>query len=213
MSDVKAASNAVKIKICATRSLEAAQVAFENGAHFLGFVFTPLIKTHTIDVEKAKAICKVMKGKIALVGVFQNMPLEQVQDVIEQCDLDYAQLHGDETPEYLDQIKVKKIKAFRLKPEFDVEAARAEMKKFAVDYYLVDRRKQSEGQMLHTELVSQLAKEFPLICAGGLNPDNVGEVIKKVRPQVVDVASGVETDGRQDLQKIREFVRKAKYGK
>lgn len=200
----------IKVKICATRSLEAAQVAVRAGAEFLGLVFTPRVRTHTIDMKVARKIGKKMKGKINLVGVFQNMPLEEVQKIIMSCDLDYAQFHGDESPEYLEQIKVKVIKAFRFPGEFDIDEARRQMQQFKVDFYLVDRIKQSEGPMLNLETVVRLAKEFPLILAGGLNPDNVANAVKKVQPMVVDVASGVETNGHQDLDKIKIFIRNAK---
>ncbi len=201
----------VKVKICATRSLEAARIAYDAGAEFLGLVFTPHVKTHTVDMEVAKRIGKNMKGKINMVGVFQNMPLDEVKKIIRDCHLDYAQFHGDETPLYLDQIKIKVIKAFRFPREFNVAEARKQMQRFRVDFYLVDRIKQSEGPMLNLETVGMLAKEFPLIFAGGLTPDNVGEIIKKVKPQIVDVASGVETNGVQDLEKIRTFIQAVRH--
>lgn len=200
----------VGVKICATRSLKAAEAAYKNGAEFLGMVFTPLIKTHTVDMKVAKQIGKSMKGKINLVGVFQSMPLREVQKIIKDCNLDFGQFHGDESSDYLKQIKVKKIKAFRFNGDFSLEKARRQMKKYKVDYYLVDRIKQSEGPMLDLKTVAPLAKEFPLFFAGGLNPDNVAEIVKSVRPLVVDVASGVETNGQQDLNKIKKFIKNAK---
>src|SRR6185369_3297862 len=203
-------SKHVLVKICATRSLEAAETAAKNGAEFLGMVFTPHTKIHTIVMSVAKKIGNMMKGKINLVGVFQNMPLDVVQKIIKDCQLDYAQFHGDETPEYLSKIKIKTIKAFRFSGDFSVTKAREQMKKYKVDYYLVDRIKQSEGPMLNLDKVAKLAKEFPLIFAGGLNPENVGNVVEKVKPQMVDVASGVETDGQQDFKKIKTFIKNAK---
>lgn len=206
----------IKVKICATRSLEAAQIAAKEGAEFLGMVFTPRVKTHTVDMEVAKEIAKSMRGKIILVGVFQNMPISKVKRIIKDCKLDYCQFHGDETPEYIDQIKksfglkIKIIKAFRFSGEFNIEEARKKMQQFKVDFYLVDRIKQSEGPMLNLKTVSTLAKEFPLIFAGGLNPNNVADVVSKVNPKLVDVASGVETKDQQDLEKIKLFIRNAK---
>lgn len=199
----------IQVKICATRSLEAAIVVAETGAEFLGLVFTPT-KTHTVDLNVAKEIGKKMKGKINLVGVFQNMPIQEVKKIIKECNLDYAQFHGDESPEYVDQIDVKSIKAFRFPGEFDIQEARKQMQQFKVNLYLVDRIKQSKGPMLNLKSVSLLAKEFPLIFAGGLNPDIVADIIKEVKPQIVDVASGVETNGKQDLNKIRMFIKNAK---
>jgi len=209
IKDLKGPSETM-VKICATRSLEAASAAIDAGAEFLGLVFTPHIKTHTVDMKVAREIGKKMKGKIKLVGVFQNMPLRIVQKIIKDCNLDYAQFHGDESPEYIKNISIKVIKAFRLTGEFDVEKARSEMQKYRVDMYLVDRIKQSEGPMLNLEKVNVLAKEFLLAFAGGLNPENVAEVITKVKPKMVDVASGVETNGEQDLKKIKQFIMNAK---
>lgn len=199
----------VKVKICATKSLKAAQVAAFEGAEYLGMVFTPHAKTHTVNLEVAKTIGKEMKGKINLVGVFQDMPLGEVKKIIADCNLDCAQFHGDESPQYLDKIAIKKIKAFRFSKEFDFNEAQKRMQQFKVDFYLVDRIKQSEGPMLNLRTVALLTKEFPIIMAGGLNPDNVAEIIKKVKPQIVDVASGVETNGKQDLEKIRAFIKNA----
>lgn len=200
----------VKVKICATRSLKAAQVAAFEGAEYLGMVFTPHTKTHTIDLKVAKTIGKEMKGKINLVGVFQDMPISQVQKIIVDCNLDYAQFHGDESPKYIRQVKVKVIKAFRFPSDFSVEEATKKMQLFRVDSYLVDRIKQSEGPMLNLKKAAQLARKFPLIFSGGLNPGNVADVIKKVQPLVVDVASGVETSGIQDIEKVKTFIRNAK---
>lgn len=200
----------VQVKICATRSLEAAQAAHKAGAEFVGMVFTPYTKTHTVDSETAKQIGNAMKGKVNVVGVFQNMPIADVQRIIEECQVNYAQFHGDEDPEYLSHIPVRLIKAFRFPGAVDLEQARREMRRFKVEYYLVDRIKQSEGPMLDLKTVSELAKEFPIAFAGGLNPGNVSEVITVVKPKMVDVASGVETNGQQDLEKIKQFIKNAK---
>jgi phosphoribosylanthranilate isomerase len=200
----------VQVKICATRSLKAAQTAADSGAEFLGMVFTPHKKTHTVDRNVAKQIGKIMKGKITLVGVFQNMPLEEVQKIVTECNLDYVQLHGDETQEYINQITLPVIKAFRFSRAVDIQEARKQMQRFKVAYYLIDRIKQSEGPMLDLESASILAKEFLLIFAGGLKPENVSDVIKKVKPFMVDVASGVETNNQQDSEKIKQFIKNAK---
>lgn len=198
-----------KVKICGIRSLKAAQVAFNEGADFLGLVFVPNHR-HTINPNVAKAIRKNLKGKINLVGLFQNHTLKEIKQKIKDYDLDYVQLHGEETPEFINQINLKVIKAFKLPGEFDSEKTKKNMGQFKVDYYLLDRVKTGEGPMLNLEKAYYLSKQFPLIFAGGLNPENVTSVIAKVKPQIVDVASGVETDGEEDLNKIRLFIKNAK---
>lgn len=199
----------VKVKICAMRSLTAAKVAFNEGADFLGLVFVPNHR-HTINSAVAKSISKNLKGKIDLVGLFQNQPLDEILQAIKEYDLDYVQLHGDETPDFINQINVKVIKAFRLPGDFDAEKTKKNMELYKVAYYLLDRVRTGEGAMLNLEKSYLLSKQFPLMFAGGLNPENVTSIISKVKPQVVDVATGVETGGEQDLEKVRFFIRNAK---
>lgn len=199
----------VKVKICAMRSLKTAQLAFNAGADFLGLVFVPNHR-HTINKSVAKVISKNLKGKISLVGLFQNQPLDEVLQGIKDYNLDYIQLHGDETPEYVNQINVKVIKAFRLAGDFDTEKTKKEMGLYKVNYYLLDRVKTGQGAMLNLKKSRTLSKQFPLMFAGGLNPNNIASIISDIKPQVVDVATGVETDGEQDLEKIRLFIRNAK---
>jgi len=199
----------VKVKICAIRSLKAAQVAYEEGADFLGLVFVPN-HLHTINPKVAKVISKNLKGKISLVGLFKNHSQDQIVHNIKEYDLDYIQLHGDETPAFVNKINSKIIKAFRLPGEFNIEKTRVDMENYRVDYYLLDRVKTGEGKMLNLEKANLLAKQFPLMFAGGLTPNNVAKVVSTVRPFAVDVASGVETDDHQDTEKIKLFIRNAK---
>lgn len=189
------------VKICGIRSLEAASVAYEAGADFIGLNFIPTSK-RVIDLKKAKQIARTFKGKILLVGVFQDAPLGEVNEKIDQLKLDFVQLHGQETLEYTSLVRAKVIRAFRL-----LEQPLADP---SISYYLLDRDTQGEGKMVNLEKAASLAKDFPIIFAGGLTPENVASVIAKVQPIGVDVASGVETKGEEDLVKIKKFVREAK---
>lgn len=201
-----------KVKICGIRSLKAAQVALDEGADFLGLVFVPNHR-HTINSAVAKSISKNLKGKIDLVGLFQNQPLDEILQTIKEYYLDYVQLHGDEVPDFINQINVKVIKTFRLPGDFDAEKTKKNMELYKVAYYLLDRVRTGEGAMLNLEKSYFLSKQFPLMFAGGLNPKNVASVVSKVKPQVVDVATGIETAGEQDLEKIRLFIKNAKGAK
>lgn len=199
----------VKVKICATRSLKAAKVASDAGADFLGFNFTPS-STRRIEVTLAREIINAVSGKVTTVGVFQDQPIAEIVSIAKLLNLDYVQLHGQETPEFCKQLHRKIIKAFPFPSDFDIDKTITTMKQYHVDYYMIDRLQQGRGAMLNLQTAAFLAKEFPLVFAGGLNPYNVAKVIKTVEPEIVDVASGVETDGRQDLEKIKRFIKNAK---
>lgn len=189
----------VKVKICGIRTIAAAKAAINAGADFSGFNFVPTSKRF-IDPDKALKIIKVIKGKIKIVGVFQNERLEKVNQLVKDLQLDFVQLHGQENNDYINKVGLPAIKAVRIDDKVNLETP----------YILIDRNEQGKGQMINLEKAAKLAVKFPIFLAGGLTPDNVAAVIKQVKPFAVDVAGGIETDGRQDLQKIKEFVKKAK---
>ncbi len=192
--------NKIKVKICGIRTIEAAQTAVDAGADFLGFNFVRSSRRF-IEPEKAREIIKKVKGKIPIVGVFQDEMLHKVNELIRFLELDLVQLHGNESDDYCHKVTTSVIKAFRFP---------AAMKQYNVAYYMIDREKQGQGEMVNLDKAAELAEKFPLFFSGGLTPENVAEVVNKVKPYAVDVASGVETDGVQDVKKIKVFVRRAR---
>lgn len=201
----------VRVKICGIRSLEGAKAALDAGTDFIGFNFIPTSR-RCISEERALEIADALRGKIVLVGVFQNQPLAFINETIGAVGLDYVQLHGDEDNAFCRNVGAKVIKAFRLPSNPQSDETSSLMKRYAVEYYMVDRQVQGSGSMLDLEHLAILAKEFPLFVAGGLTPQNVAEVARIVRPFAVDVASGIETEGREDTQKIKRFIQEAKGG-
>jgi phosphoribosylanthranilate isomerase len=194
-----------KIKICGIRSLESAQVAVEHGADFLGLNFVPSSKRF-IDLNTAKIIAKNVKGRIALVGIFQNQPIEEINTICEVLNLDFVQLHGDETEDFCKQIKVSVIKAFGLQTVFNVHEISKHLERYNIPFYLIDREKRGEGEVISLSNAAELAQCYPLFFSGGLHPENVAEVVKTVKPFAVDVAGGIETSGKEDLEKIKQFI-------
>ncbi len=192
----------VKVKICGIRSLEAAKVAVEAGADFLGFNFVPTSRRF-IKPDDALKIIKSIIGQVKIVGVFQNADIEYLNDLARKLELDFVQLHGSENNDYINNVDIPIIKSVSL-----VDT----LQKIPAKYFLLDRIKRGTGKMVDFEKAAKLASDFPLFYAGGLNPDNVLEVVRKVKPFAVDVAGGVETEGMQNLEKIRLFVKNAKGG-
>ncbi len=198
----------VKVKICGIRSLEAAQAAIDAGADFLGFNFVRSSKRY-IKPEIAKKIIhesRIMNQEsrqIRFVGVFQNQSVDRVNAISDLIGLDYVQLHGEEDDTYIMQMKKPVIKSISSEISYFVRNDK-------VEYFLIDRQVQGQGEMVNVEKAKEMSEKFKVFLAGGLTPDNVAAIVKEVRPFAVDVAGGIETDGKEDLEKIKKFVKNAK---
>lgn len=188
------------VKICGIRTIRAAEVAIESGADFLGFNFVSVSKRYIDPKDAEKIIEKIEMTGVNLVGVFQDENPEKVNEIAMNLGLDFVQLHGNEDNEYIAKIDFPVIKSVTLND--DPNQVKAE-------YFLLDRVGR-EGKMVDLQKAAELAKKFQIFFAGGLTPDNVSEVVEQVQPFAVDVAGGVETDGVQDLEKIRLFIKNAK---
>lgn len=190
----------VKVKICGIRTLEVAEAAFDSGADYIGFNFVSSSKRR-ISIEKAKEIAGIMRKRVRIVGVFQNASVSKVNDIVKEVGLDLVQLHGQEDNTYIAKIKRPVIKSFTLSdnPE-DIRAK----------YLMLDRVVQGQGDMVNVEKAARFAKNLSLFLAGGLTPGNVSDVVIRVRPYAVDVAGGIETNGKQDLEKIKLFIERVK---
>jgi phosphoribosylanthranilate isomerase len=149
------------------------------------------------------------------VGVFVNETLPKIQGIMETCQLDLAQLAGDETPQEIDALDGSAFKAVR--PHSGQEAA-AQLRSFArpaAPALLVDAHVKGAyggtGETGDWSLARFMAGQVPILLAGGLNPENVAEAVTVVRPWGVDVASGVESSpGIKNPEKISAFVAAAK---
>ncbi|MDO8577153.1 MAG: phosphoribosylanthranilate isomerase [Candidatus Daviesbacteria bacterium] len=190
----------VKVKICGIRSIEAAKTAADAGADFLGFNFVPTSARY-IDPQPAAKTIHSFKRQVKIVGVFQDAEINYVNNLILTLGLDFVQLHGHENNEYINQLGIPVIKSIA------IDGRPGSIK---ADYLLLDRVKRGEGKMINFQKAAKLAANYPVFYAGGLNPDNVAAVIQKVKPFAVDVAGGIETNGREDLEKIKLFLKNAK---
>jgi phosphoribosylanthranilate isomerase len=203
-----------KIKICGIKTLPDALAAIEAGADCLGFNFYPK-SVRFIEKETCSQITSVLKKEhshIKLVGVFVNSSVEEMQDILNTCSLDLAQLHGDETVEMLNELDGKAFKAFRGIPETINGFVRQEAPAFLLDAS-VKGVYGGSGVTADWDGAAELAKKYPLLLAGGLTPENVAEAVRRVKPWGVDVASGVESaPGEKDPSRIKAFVRAVRDG-
>jgi phosphoribosylanthranilate isomerase len=199
----------MKVKICGIQDLQTALLAIEAGADAIGFVFAK--SKRTITPEKAEQIAKHFPSHILKIGVFVNEPLEQLTRIHKQVGLDYVQCHGDESVEFMKSLPFQAIKAVGISSINDIKYANH----YGTDFLLFDSPKGEYEGGTGTKFTWELLQKSSvgknrMILAGGLTPENVAEAIKIVKPFMVDVSSGVETDGRKDIDKIREFIIRAK---
>ncbi|MBI2074845.1 MAG: phosphoribosylanthranilate isomerase [Candidatus Levybacteria bacterium] len=132
--------------------------------------------------------------------------------MVKKLNLDFVQLHGKESAEYCRQIQTEVIKAIPLPANFSINKIIDVMRSYGVSFYLIDREKQGQGKIVDVKKAKVIAEKFPIIFAGGLTIETVESIQNKVRPYAVDVAGGIETNGVQDLEKIRKFIKDAKGG-
>ena len=210
------------VKICGVRRLEDALVAAEAGADFFGMVFVPG-RRRRIETESARIITDGLRDgdreSPKSVGLFGDQPLDEVLETIATAGLDYAQLCGDEPLDYcrtvLQQAGV--IKVLHVSNDHPPDAVADRIDAFAAAGCAVTLDSQvaglhgGTGQSFDWSIAAQLAASGRrFLLAGGLTPENVAEAVAVVRPWGVDVSSGVETNGVQDLDKIRQFVTNAR---
>lgn len=203
-----------KIKICGIKTINDALAAIDAGADYLGFNFYPK-SVRFIEKQVCVEITSVLKKEfpqIKLVGVFVNSSVEEVKIIMETCSLDLVQLHGDETPEMLNALDGRAFKAFRGIPESVDKFARSESPAFLVDA-AVNGAYGGTGVTADWNSAAELAKNYPLLLAGGLTPENVAEAVSRVKPWGVDVASGVESVmGKKDPSRMKAFVQAVRDG-
>lgn len=200
-----------KVKICGLKEKEHVQAAVEAGADAIGFVFAP--SKRKVTISEASILAKEIPSTIWKIGVFVNPTKEELEAAYHQVPLDFIQLHGNETPEFVQNCDVPTIKAFSIQKEADVEYAT----QFNSSYYLFDApgTDYHGGSGLSFDWELMKGHRIPgdkIILAGGLHERNVQEAIERVKPFMVDVSSGVEIEGRKDSELIRTFVRTVKKG-
>lgn len=194
------------VKICGVTRTEDAELACREGATAIGVNFWPGSKRFVDDARAARILAAVAPG-VAKVGVFVNASPAEVETRL-ALGLDWVQLHGDELPHEWGHLSAPRlVRALRVRDR----AALDEAERWAVRYFLYDAAAEGyggSGRLAPWELLTGAPR--PFLLAGGLGPDNVAAAIAAVRPDGVDVASGVEASpGVKDPAKLAAFIRNA----
>lgn len=198
----------MKVKICGISDKETAVYAARHGADALGFVFAE--SKRKVTPRQAKEIIEGLPADILKVGVFVNEEASEIERIVKISGLTAIQLHGDESPQFCENFSIPVIKALSISNQFDLDR----IQKYSCEFVLLDSPKGKyhggNGVKFDWSLLSKLDSEKKVILAGGLNEENVSEAVKTAKPYMVDVSSGVETNGKKDLQKIKRFIEIAK---
>lgn len=207
------------IKICGLTNLADARFAAQAGADLLGFIFYEPSPRY-VPPQRVKEIIAALQSELTnrprYVGVFVNAGLEAIAETIATCGLDLVQLHGDEAPELIDHFQGLAFKAFKPRSLSEAEeGVRRYLAQTTAPHIMLDTyHPQLHGGTGHTAdwaLAAQIAKQHPLLLAGGLNPDNITSAIEAVHPWGVDASSGLEaTKGKKDHAKVKAFVQKVR---
>ena len=195
----------VKVKICGLKREEDIEIVNKFKPEFVGFVFAE--SKRKVSPERAKQLIDSLSKDIKTVGVFVNEAPEKVNEIAEFCGLDVVQLHGDEDALYCEKIKHTMWKAVAVKNEETLDELKGYplVEGFLLDTY-VKGEKGGTGKTFNWDMVKDLYKDYRIILAGGLNPENIGKAIQSVNPYCVDVSSGVEKDGLKNEELVASFI-------
>ncbi|MEE8059922.1 MAG: phosphoribosylanthranilate isomerase [Pseudomonadales bacterium] len=200
--------NRTRVKICGITRPEDAHVAVAAGTDAIGLVFWAS-SPRAVTIEKAREICARLPAFVTVVALTVDAKADFIQQLIDSLPIDLLQFHGNETPEHCEQFTKPYMKAIRMRAGLDLGN---EIERFSsANSILLDAYRKGvpggTGERFDWDLILQQYRSR-IVLAGGLNPDNIAQAVKVVRPYAVDVSGGVEVSpGIKDNNKVGEFIR------
>jgi phosphoribosylanthranilate isomerase len=201
-----------KIKICGITNEADALFCAKAGADFLGFIFVPSSPRH-IEPEKAGEIAKRLRETAAapkIVGVFQDASVDYINEIRSVVSLDVVQLHGSESDEEINVLDIPAIKTLHVGDTLPDTHATPNAAWLLFDTF-DERRGGGTGRRFDWSLLAAYERSKPFFLSGGLTPDNVVAAVSMVRPDAIDVASGVEVSpGIKDHDKVARLFERVR---
>jgi len=196
-----------RVKICGITREQDARVAVEHGADAIGLVFYPP-SPRAVSVARAAEIAASLPPFVTTVGLFVNADTQTIAEVVERVGIDLIQFHGNECADYCAAHQRPWIRALRMKDDLDLDKPVAEFaaaRGLLLDAYRPGVPGGTGETFDWTRIPPALAER--IVLAGGLDPDNVAQAVRQVRPYAVDVSGGVEAEpGIKDADKIARFM-------
>ncbi len=196
-----------RVKICGITRVDDARAAAAAGADAIGLVFDPN-SPRVVSLEQARALAAAVPPFVTVVGLFVDAAPDYVREVLQHVPLALLQFHGAESPDACRAYGRPYLKAIRMRDDVDLHAEENRYRDAAgllLDAF--DAQLPGGSGRAFDWMRIPARRERPLVLAGGLTPENVGEAIRRVRPDAVDVSSGVEAaKGVKDHRKIAAFM-------
>ena len=207
----------LKVKVCGVKSITHVKACIKGKAKMIGLMFYNK-SPRFINLKTAKKISNFAKKKIKRVGVIANLNIEEIKEITENVELDYLQFHGNETTDFLRNIKkilkIKIIKALQISNKNSIKKI-SNFKKVS-DYILLDTKiikkhlNLKKSKELNWNLIKKIKNKDSLILSGALNINNLKKATKETNFDFVDVSSGLETvSGKKSIKKIDKFLQLA----
>ena len=206
------------VKICGITSEVDLRAAQELGADFVGFVLEEKSKRY-INLRRLKSLSMITREPLKSVALLVDPSDDFLERLLMSSKVDYIQLHGEESPERVEEIakitNVPLIKAIGVEKESDLLSIR-KYEGF-VDYILLDSKvkenrqlKGGRGISFNWDIIGGFNFNKPWFLAGGLNVNNVINAMKVTGAKMLDVSTGVETKpGKKSFEKMRKFIGRA----
>ncbi|MGK7877333.1 MAG: phosphoribosylanthranilate isomerase [Xenococcaceae cyanobacterium] len=210
----------MRVKICGITQPEQGWAIANLGATALGFICVQKSPRY-VDIARIKTIVKQLPPEVDRIGVFANASSSEIGEIVAETALTGVQLHGDESPEFCQQLRqflpnIELIKTLRIKTPESLSEANAYTN--YVDTLLLDAYHPQllggTGKTLNWEALAKFHPNLPWLLAGGLTPENILDALKQLHPSGIDLSSGVErSPGDKDLDKVAQLFEKLKKSK
>jgi len=207
----------MRVKICGITKAEQAKAIAALGATALGFICTSKSPRY-ISPAKIAEIVAELPSEIDKIGVFVNADRNEIREVVDLAGLSGVQLHGDESPQFCQQIKsdlpqLETIKAIALKTRESLSVVQVYLN--CVDTLLLDayhpKMRGGTGKAIDWEILKEFRSPLPWFLAGGLTPENISLALSQTQPSGIDLSSGLErVPGDKDLNKVKDLFKKIK---
>lgn len=200
------------VKVCGITNPEDARVAADAGADAIGLLFAE--SPRRVSVARAREIAESLPGNVLKVGVFVNEEPKEVLLIAREAGLDVAQLHGDETPEAVAEVRAGGLRVMKAVRVRNAEAL-TEIEGYEAGLFLLDayseKARGGTGTRFDWGLAKSLVERGNIVVSGGLGPENVREAIEFFEPYGVDASSSLEdAPGKKNHERVRRFVSAAK---
>ena len=203
-----------KIKICGLKLKNDFEFVASLNVDYAGIIFVENVKRQIsiTEAEKISDVINKINNPPKLVGLFADQKLEYIKKIYHRYGLDYVQLCGSENEEFLNELDIPFIKQIKLKNDINIKEIfnQIEFVKSIGGLVSIDTYKEGHyggsGKLINLSDAKIIINKYKVFLSGGLNSDNIINIIETIKPWAVDVSSGVELNNKKNICKIEKFV-------